>query len=349
MTESALAKGVCAAAEGPMAFHELVPPDETERFERYASEIREIQKRRAEKHGKAERALHVKAHVGVVGNLSVTAQEPHRVGVFSGDPASYPVYVRFSNSAGIRQPDGAPDARGMAVKLVGVPGPKLIPGLEQALTQDFLFVSDPAIPFRDPDEFLTFVRAAKDGPLPLLPRFFSGFGFGRGFAILRRLLGAAKVSSFATHAFFTAVPVAFGATAAKLALFPLAPAEAPAAHGPDALRLDLLQRLGVGALSWTLSAQFFADDESTPIEDASVEWTGPWVELGKLSIPGQDPDSEVGQRISRLVEELSFDPWHAVEAHRPLGAIMRARAVAYRESVLGRKAAPEPDSVISLT
>lgn len=331
-----------------MAFHEVVLPDETERFEAFAREIREIQRSRAAKRGKSERVLHVKSHVGVVGKLSISASEPHRSGVFSGEPASYPVYVRFSNAAGLRQADGAPDARGIAVKLVGVPGPKLIPGLEHALTQDFLFISDPAIAFRDPEEFMTFVRAAKDGPLPLLPRLFRGFGFGRGLQLLRRLAGAAKVRSFATHAFFTAAPIAFGDTAAKLALFPLAPAHAPIAHGPEALREDLLQRLGVGALSWTLSAQFFADDESTPIEDASVEWRGPWVELGKLSIPGQDPESETGRRISALVEELSFDPWHAIEGHRPLGAIMRARAVAYRESVLGRNAAPEPDSVISL-
>lgn len=331
-----------------MAFHEQIPPDEAERFERYAAEIRAIQQGRAAKAGKRERVLHVKAHAGVVGHLTVTARDPYRVGVFSGEPADYPVYVRFSNSAGHRQSDGAPDARGVALKLVGVPGPKLIPGLEQALTQDFLFVSDPSIPFRDPEEFMTFVRASKDGPLPLLPRFFRGFGFGRGVSVLKRLLAGSKVASFATHPFFTAVPIAFGATAAKLALFPLGPAEAPPAHGPDALRQDLLRRLGVGAISWTLSAQFFADDQTTPIEDASVEWTGPWVELARLSIPGQDPDSEVGKRIDALVEELSFDPWHAVEAHRPLGAIMRARSVAYRESVLGRQAAPEPESVISL-
>jgi hypothetical protein len=110
----------------------------------------------------------------------------------------------------------------------------------------------------------------------------------------------------------------------------------------------LLRRVKQGPLSWTLSAQFFSDDQSTPIEDASVEWTGPWVELGRLTIPKQDPTSELGQRIEALVNDLSFDPWHAIEAHRPLGAIMRARAAAYRESVLGRKAAPEPERVISL-
>lgn len=331
-----------------MAFHEQVLPDEAARFERYAAELREIQSARATNGPAKERVLHVKSHVGVVGNLSITASDPNRVGVFSGEPASYPVYVRFSNGSGRRQADGAPDVRGIAIKLVGVPGPKLIPGLEQALTQDFLFISEPAIAFRDPEEFMIFVRAAKDGPLPLLPRLLGGYGFGRGFGVVKRLFASPKVSSFAKSPFFTAAPIAFGATAAKLALFPLAPAEAAATHGDDALRKDLVQRLGAGALSWTLSAQLFESDETTPIEDTSVAWTGAWVELARLSIPGQDPDSDAGKRISSLVDGLSFDPWHAIEAHRPLGAIMRARAVAYRESVLGRQAAPEPDSVVSL-
>jgi hypothetical protein len=284
----------------------------------------------------------------LVGNLTVTARDPHRVGVFSGEPASFPVYVRFSNGASRRQPDSAPDVRGFAVKLVGVAGPKLIPGLESAKTQDFLFLSEPAIAFRDPTEFVTFVRAAKDGPLKLLPRIFAGYGFTRGFQIVRRLFATPKISSFAVHPFFTAVPVAFGTTAAKLGLFPNTPLNLPAASGENALRDDLLRRVKQGPLSWTLSAQFFSDDQATPIEDASVEWTGPWVELAKLTIPAQDPTSELGQRIEALVNDLSFDPWHAIEAHRPLGAIMRARAAAYRESVLARKAAPEPESVIAL-
>ncbi len=44
------------------------------------------------------------------------------------------------------------------------------------------------------------------------------------------------------------------------------------------------------------------------------------------------------------MEKLSFDPWHALEELRPLGAMMRARAPAYRESVIARGAAPEPEA-----
>jgi hypothetical protein len=40
---------------------------------------------------------------------------------------------------------------------------------------------------------------------------------------------------------------------------------------------------------------------------------------------------------------MSFDPWHALEAHRPLGAMMRARNHAYRVSTKERQAAAEPE------
>ena len=60
----------------------------------------------------------------------------------------------------------------------------------------------------------------------------------------------------------------------------------------------------------------------------------------------QDPDSARGKEIEALVESFSFDPWHAVEELRPLGAIMRARSAAYRESTIERKAADEPETVL---
>ncbi|HEY4158702.1 MAG TPA: hypothetical protein VGM29_11420, partial [Polyangiaceae bacterium] len=279
--------------------------------------------------------------------LAIRAASGARVGLFAHEH-SYPAYVRFSNGASRSQADKAPDARGFAVKLVGVPGKKLIGGLESELTQDLLFINDPALPFRTPEEFMRFQRSAKDGPLVLLPRLIANFGFGRALAILRGALKSPKVKSFATHAFHTGAPIAFGDTAAKLALFPGANAEAPEPGGDDSLRGDLLARLRAGSLSWTLRAQLFSDDQKTPIEDASVEWSGPWLDLGVLTIPRQDPESTRGQEIDALVSRLSFDPWHAIEAHRPLGAIMRARGAVYGASVLARKAAAEPHSVLSL-
>ncbi|HEY3665251.1 MAG TPA: catalase, partial [Polyangiaceae bacterium] len=288
-----------------------------------------------------------KAHLGVVGELSVNAADAARFGVFAESGKTFPVYVRFSNGSSHRQSDKEADVRGFALKLVGVEGPKLISGLEHAQTQDFLFINDPALPFRNPEEFMAFVRAAQGGPALLVPKLLAAVGLRRGFSILKRALSSPKVESYAAHAFHTAAPIAFGSSAAKLGLFPSPSPPVPVATGEGALRADLLARLRQSSLSWSLRAQLFSDDVSTPIEDASVVWSGPWLELATLTLPKQDPESPRGREIGALVESLSFDPWHAIEAHRPLGAIMRARSVAYRHSVLGRQAAPEPTTVLS--
>ena len=328
-----------------MAFHETIADDEQARFSQYAKELVELQRARNAKSGSADRALHVKQHVGAVGELVVTAATGVGAGVFATPGTRYPIYARFSNASSRAQSDKLPDARGFAIKLVGVPGKKLIPGMEDEETQDFLFLSDEAMAFRDPHEFMTFVRSAKDGPLPLLPRLFAGYGFKRGFEIIGALAKSKKVTSLTNTDFHTVAPVAFAGTAAKIALFPAANTTPQAAPSGD-LRADLLSRLEQAPVVWTVRARLFADDASTPIEDTSVVWSSPWVELGRLTLSRRDPKS--GAELDQVVNRLSFDPWHAIEAHRPLGAIMRARAVTYGPSIVERKASPEPKSVPEL-
>jgi hypothetical protein len=331
-----------------MAFGETIAPDEGERFKGFAEELAALQQERGAQSGKVERALHAKQHLGAVGELVVRGTEAVRPGVFASAGKAWPVYVRLSNGSTAHQPDSAPDVRGFALKLVGVPGRKLIPGLESEETQDFLFINEPAIPFKNPDEFMAFVRAAKDGPAKLLPRLIASFGFGRALGIIWQSVTGTKVKSFATHTFHTAAPIAFGSSAAKLALFPL-PSDAPGlpVSGADYLRDDMIARLKQAPLAWSLRAQLFIDDQATPIEDTSVVWSGAWLDLATLTLPQQDLASARGREISELVSRLSFDPWHALQEHRPLGAIMRARGAAYGPSVTGRKAAAEPKSVLS--
>jgi hypothetical protein len=333
-----------------MAFGETIAPDEAERFRGFAEEIVAIQSARTKaSNGAVERALHVKQHLGAVGELVVKAPETARCGVFNMSGKSWPVYVRFSNGSVRHQSDKEPDVRGFALKLVGVPGQKLIAGLESELTQDFLFIDTPVLPFRTPDEFMLFVRAAKDGPSKMLPRLIASFGLRRALGILWGAVTRAKMKSYATQTFHTAAPIAFGKSAAKLSLVPVPnDAPAPAASGADYLRQDLVARLKGSALSWTLRAQLFVDEKSTPIEDTSVPWAGPWLDLATLTLPQQDTESARGREISELVSQLSFDPWHATEEHRPLGGIMRARGATYGKSVVARKAAPEPKSVLTV-
>ena len=330
---------------------ETIPAGEEAKHAAYAQAIVAIQRQRAGKGARASRALHAKGNCGLEGELEVLGDLPEHVcaGLFA-KPATYRAYVRYSNGGSRRQPDGKGDVRGVAIKVVGVEGTKIIPGLENAKTQDFLLIRTPAIPFRNADEFVAVVTAAQGSPLLLLPRLLGRLGFGRTFELvpmLRRGL-AATMPSLATSRYFSAAPVCCGPYAIHYALAPHAP-EQPGAErsmSPDYLRDDLAARLVKEPVVYDLLVQHYVDEVKTPIEDASVEWKeedAPWTTVARLTLPRQDLDSPRAMKVSSFVEKLSFDPWHALLAHRPLGNIMRARNHAYRLSTEERGAFPEPD------
>lgn len=331
------------------AWKEVIPPDEQSRFEGYARELTALQTQHAARHGKTSRALHAKGGPGLEATFTVLSDLPDEVGVgLFAQPASYRAFVRFSNGSGAHQSDRRPDIRGVAIKVMGVTGAKLIPGMEDALTQDFLCIRTPTTPVRDSDEFMALVRLASS-PLSGLPAMFRQLGLRRVIDILKRGRQVLRpTASLATTRFYSALPVQFGPYAVHYALRPHAlpdPSDCPGSS-PDYLAEELSERLRRGPVSFDFQIQFYVDDELTPIEDASVEWKeedSPFITVGLLTLSQQDTASARGQRLREFIEQLSFDPWHALREFRPLGNMMRARNVAYRYSTQARQAAPEPD------
>jgi hypothetical protein len=91
-----------------------------------------------------------------------------------------------------------------------------------------------------------------------------------------------------------------------------------------------------------------------PVEDPSVEWPedlSPYVPVARIVAGPQNAYS--AERRVYVDEKLSFNPWHCLAAHRPLGNIMRARFHAYKASSEFRHAANgremvEPRSIAEL-
>jgi hypothetical protein len=326
---------------------EVVPDGETARFERYAEMFGAMQKRHAGTQD-AARALHAKGNLGLEAELEVLPDLPEEarvVGLF-GKPAKYRALVRYSNGAARRQHDRKPDVRGIAVKVLGVDGKKLIPGMTDATTQDFLAIRTPSVPMANADEFVTLVRAAET-PALLPFKVLGKLGLRRGFRILKRALAGFKIPTMplAATAYYSALPISYGPYAVHYAFMPVDTGAPSAGQEPHFLGAELAARLRVAPVVYDLKIQFYRDPEHTPIEDASVEWDGPWVTIARLTLPIQDPSSSRGVKLAAYVEQLAFDPWHAREDLRPLGNIMRARNHAYRASTMGRKALPEPTSL----
>ena len=184
--------------------------------------MRELQRRAAKKRNETLRGLHAKNHAGARATFTVLPDLPDyaRVGMFA-KPATYQAWVRFSNGAGGRRADSSPDQRGIAVKVLGVEGKKIIPGLEDAKTQDFLAIKSPATPFKDAEGFVWLLYALQS-PALFVPKAMVRYGPIGGLKLVGAIAKAAgeKLLSLATTRFYSALPIKYGPYAVKYAFEP---------------------------------------------------------------------------------------------------------------------------------
>jgi hypothetical protein len=70
-------------------------------------------------------------------------------------------------------------------------------------------------------------------------------------------------------------------------------------------------------------------NDRMPIDDPTIEWPAsesPFVPVATVTIPRQK-FTWAAQR--RFAENIGFNPWHALDAHKPLGSINEARRDVY--------------------
>ena len=102
------------------------------------------------------RDAHAKAHGCLKANFEVLDLENrYRRGLFA-EPGSYKAWVRYSSGDGRAQSDTIWDARGMAVKVMGVSGEKLLEVEKDATTQDFILMNGSTFFMRSLREYVAF-------------------------------------------------------------------------------------------------------------------------------------------------------------------------------------------------
>jgi len=319
---------------------EQVAPDEAERFEGYAREFAAMQQRKSAKFNNG-RALHRKQLLALKAELEVFPDLPEaaRNGLFAL-PGKHEAWVRLSNGGTDRAADAKPDIRGFAIKVFGVQGPSAMDDGD-ATSQDFLLINHSAFGFPKSDEFVGLAIAAGKGGGGLLKYLFGRYGLVGAVKLMARFAGTLSkpFNGFALETFFSAAPIACGAYAARVRLVP-DNQSSQAADKKDWAQ-DLKRHLAKGALRFDFQLQFFVNEASTPIEDASVDWpesVAPYVTVARLSIPQQEFSDAAARQFDAQVEAAIFDPWPGLMAHRPLGDVMRARKVVYFASEKARGA-----------
>jgi catalase len=277
--------------------------------------------------GMMRRDAHPKMHGLVKAEFIVEPDLPAhlRIGIFS-QPQAYRAWIRFSNQDARIQDDQERDIRGMAIKLMGVPGDKLLEAQRTVRTQDFILISTNVFVTRDVREFDQLIKAMT-GSLWQKIAFF-----GLRWRVIRNLFSSMKKCANPLHTrYWSTTPYLFGDTAVKYSAIPHVTAASTGAHrrDPDFLRHAMTRTLADGEAWFDFAVQLQTDGDSMPIEDPGKAWQesqSPFRKLASIRIPQQDFDTDDQRAFG---ENLSFTPWHSLPAHRPLGGINRARRAVY--------------------
>ena len=276
--------------------------------------------------GNTLRQAHPKEHGLLKAEFIVAPDLPThlQVGVFA-KAQTYPAWVRLSNASTKVQDDRKKDVRGFAIKLVGIPGEKLLPGPTNQETQDFLMVSNETFLVHNLKEFAALIKAVTTGKM--IGYLLNPFHWG---TLARTAKEMIKVSNVLQIPYWSTVPYQFGALdqAVKYHVKPTSTTvdPMPSNPSPNFLRERLVKMLEQGDVEYDFMVQFQENATTMPIEDPTVKWTSPFVKVATIRIPKQQFDET---KQLQYGQDLSFSPWHSLPAHRPLGCFNRARRTIY--------------------
>jgi hypothetical protein len=319
-----VSQGVMAAAVAAPD-GELVPAGEAAATAAIVESIRASVQAGFDKNGHAFRDAHRKSHGCVQATFTVLDKLPPKLaqGLFA-QPAAYNAVIRFSNGSGSSQDDHSNDARGMALKILGVPGPKLLNDEPTAGTQDFVMTNHPVFFIRNAPDYATFMRATSSG-LGLVG-WLAGHAFYETPIILA--FSGHKLLNPLSSRYWSATPSKLGSEQMKFSAKPCAGGSfVETSDTKDRLSENMAAQLATDAACFDFMVQTRTVPAEMPIEDPTVEWKeakSPFVPVARIQIPAQVPEAP------EVCEVRSFTPWHSTAEHRPLGGISRVRKDVYQ-------------------
>ncbi len=279
------------------------------------------------------RGQHPKHHGCVRAEFVVAQELPEhlRVGLFREPGARFPACIRFSNAS--VQDDQHAGGHGMAIKLLDVPGEKLLKGEEHAQTHDFVLLDSPVFFIKDAIEYASFesaLLAMEDSWLGLLSLAGYFLTHPSELFILRRIEKNVSTNPLETR-YWSATAYQFGDAAVKYLARPKLEGPPIAAETPavDQLRHAMKRNLETRDAAFDFLVQRQVDSKANPIDDATHEWdeqVSPFERVATIHIPRQTFDSAAQMEFC---QNLAFNPWHALHEHRPLGGINRVRKEVY--------------------
>lgn len=319
--------------EGLGLAEERIQPDEEAHLQDIIATM-SAQMRRLWVAGDFQRGGNTKTHGIVRGEFVVRDDLPQQMrrGIYA-EPRTYPAWVRFSGPGPYISTDiDDVGFMSISIKLMDVPGPKLLD--DERATQDLFGVSTPT--FVTPD---TKANAQLQHWSYQNAQFFYFLNIRHHHLLdgIMQMLWIKTQSSPLEGAYFSCVPYLLGEgqamqysmqprlkTRTRVPRLPLRPPD-------NYLRDAMVATLARQDVEFDILLQVQTDPFLMPIENNAVFWPeklSPRVPAAVLRIPRQRFDSPEQLEFQRV---LSFNPWHCIAEHRPLGNQSRARLRMYQE------------------
>ncbi|MBV9386842.1 MAG: catalase family protein [Chroococcidiopsidaceae cyanobacterium CP_BM_ER_R8_30] len=292
------------------------------------------QMRQLWKPGGFERGGNTKTQGIVRGEFIVHDDLPAKLrhGIYA-QPQTYRAWVRFSGPGPYVTPDiDDVGFMSISIKLMGVPGPKLMD--EEKFTQDMFGVSTPT--FVTPDTKANAqlqIESLKNAQI----FYFVNLHRPHVLDLIMQSLWIKTQSSPFEAPYFSCVPYLLGEDQAmqysvwpkskKRTSIPRLPFRPP----DDYLRAAMVATLAEEDVEFDIRLQLQTDPHLMPIENNAVLWSeklSPRVSVATLRIPRQKFNSPAQMDFAK---RLSYNPWHCIPDHRPLGNQNRARRRMYAE------------------
>ena len=280
------------------------------------------------KPGGFERGGNTKTHGIVRGEFTVHDDLPLdlRRGIYA-QPQTFRAWVRFSGPGPYITPDiDDVGFMSMSIKLMGVPGPKLME--EEKFTQDMTGVSPPT--FVTPD-----VKANAQLQIESLKNaqifYFLNLHNSHALDLIMQGLFIKTQSSPLEAPYYSCVPYLLGeGQAMQYSMWPKGTKRTRVPRLPlrppdDYLRDAMVATLDQEDVEFDIRLQLQTDPHRMPIENNGVLWPeklSPRISVATLLIPRQKFNSPAQIDFEK---RLSYNPWHCVPEHRPLGNQSRAR------------------------
>ena len=320
--------------DGYRLAEERIQPDEEAHLQDIIDSFN-AQMRRLWNPGYFERGGNTKTHGVVRAEFVVRDDIPAhlRHGIFA-EPRTFRAWVRYSGPGPVWSADiDDIGFMSMAIKLMGVVGPKLMD--DERFTQDLFGTSAPT--FVSPDTRAN--AQLQHWSYQNAPVFY--FFNPRDSHVLDSIMNSLWTktqSSPLESQYFSTVPYLLGEGQAMQYSFhsrlrtrtpvPGLPGRPP----DDYLRRAMVATLARQDVEFDMCVQLQTDPFLMPIENAAVMWPtklSPRIPVAVIRIPRQTFDSPEQIAFARV---LSYNPWHCLPEHRPLGNISRARKRLYWET-----------------